>query len=344
MTTLVATGVTAITSGTDTAGKPASVLTVMSLGRDQVLGFSPGDWIEILDDWTELWGIAGILCQIDSVSVSAKLITLTSTVPTGTTTAGATPPSFPVNAGTGLTDPHRHTRIIRWDQSGTVYKLNGTQLEPWCDLSITGGTIPVPASDTTLVLEDGITVVFNTSSSGGSFNIGDFWSFAARTADGMVEELVKAPPRGIHHHYTKLSVVTFGSPASNTDCRTPWSCSDQGDCGCCICTVGDGVESFGKFTSINQAIQSLPTTGGEVCILPGRYYEYVVINGLKDVVIRGCGSQTRLASPSMKPGAAAGSEVPETITPSAGAASPLSSPLWNSQPHRTPLLSRRSCR
>ena len=299
----VATGVTAITSGADTAGNPASVLTVMSLGRDQVLGFSPGDWIEILDDWTELWGIPGILCQIDSISVSARTITLTSTVPTTPTTAGAIPPSFPVTTGTGLTDPHRHTRIIRWDQSGTVYKLNGTQLEPWCDLSTTGGAIPVPASDTTLVLEDGITVVFDTSSSGGSFNIGDFWSFAARTADGMVEELVEAPPRGIHHHYTKLSVVTFGSPASYPDCRTPWTCSDQGDCGCCICTVGDGVESFGKFTSINQAINSLPKSGGELCILPGRYYEYVVINGLDDVVIRGCGSQTRLASPSMRPGA-----------------------------------------
>lgn len=298
----VATGVMAITSGTNTAGNPASVLTVMSLGRDQVLGFSPGDWIEILDDWTELWGIAGIFCQIDSISVSAKTITLISTVPTGLTTAGATPPSFTVDPGTGLTDPHRHTRIIRWDQSGTVYKLNGTQLETWCDLSTTGGVIPVPASDTTLVLEDGITVVFNTSSSSGSFNVGDFWSFAARTADGMVEELVEAPPRGIHHHYTKLSVVTFGSPASYPDCRTPWTCSDQGDCGCCICTVGDEVESFGKFTSINQAIQSLPKSGGEVCILPGRYYEYVVINGLSDVVIHGCGSQTRLASPSMQTG------------------------------------------
>jgi hypothetical protein len=296
----VATGVTAITSGQNTAGAPASVLTVMSLGRDQVLGFSPGDWVEILDDWSELWGIAGILCQIDSISVSAKTITLTSTVPTGTTAPGTTPPSFPVDSN-GLTDPHRHTRIIRWDQSGTVYKLHGTQLETWFDLSTTGGAIPVPASDTTLVLEDGITVVFNTSSSGGSFNVGDFWSFAARTADGMVEELVEAPPRGIYHHYTKLSIVTF-SPLGNPDCRTPWVCGDQGNCGCCICTVGDGVESFGKFTSIQQAINSLPASGGEVCILPGRYYEYVVLNGLSDVVIRGCGSQTRLASPSMQPG------------------------------------------
>jgi Family of unknown function (DUF6519) len=120
----VATGVTAITSGTNTAGNPASVLTVLSLGCDQVLGFAAGDWVEILDDWSELWGVPGTLGQIDSVSVPGRTITLTGTVPTGPTTAGASPPTFPVGAN-GLTDPVRHTRIIRWDQSGTVYKVNG---------------------------------------------------------------------------------------------------------------------------------------------------------------------------------------------------------------------------
>jgi hypothetical protein len=294
----VATGVTAIATGSDTAGNSASVLTVMSLGRDQVLGFSPGDWIEILDDWTQLWGIAGILCQIDSISVSARTITLTSTVPTGTTTAGATPPSFPVD-GNSQTDPHRHTRIVRWDQSGTVYKLSGTQQEPWCDLAATGGMIPVPAADTTLILEDGITVTFGTNPAGGAFNVGDFWTFAARTADGKVETLVDAPPRGIHHHYTKLSTVTLGSSPSAPDCRTPFACAEQGACGCCVCTVGEG----GQYSSINQAIAALPEGGGEVCILPGLYREYVVVKDLSGVVIRGCGALTRLAS---APTAAAG--------------------------------------
>jgi len=35
-------------SATNTAGKPSSSLTVQSLGRDQVLGFNAGDWIELI--------------------------------------------------------------------------------------------------------------------------------------------------------------------------------------------------------------------------------------------------------------------------------------------------------
>jgi Family of unknown function (DUF6519) len=305
----VATGVTAISSGANIAGDPASVLTVMSLGRDEVLGFGAGDWIEVLDDWSELAGDAGPLCQIDSVDVASRMITLTTTLP-------ATP-SFPVDAD-GLTDPQRHTRIVRWDQSGTVYKLNGSNLETWCELADAGGLIPVPEGDTTLLLEDGITVTFTTSSPGGSFNVGDFWTFAARTADGSVEELSAAPPRGIHHHYTKLSVIDFsGSSPSATDCRTAWPPSGADACGCCCtCTVGEG----GKFSSIQQAFDSLPATGGEVCILPGRYFERVVLDGLKDVVIHGCGAQTRIASPSLDPSATSDVPAENSVTGSALAA------------------------
>jgi hypothetical protein len=284
----VASAVTAIASGTNTVGNPASVLTVTSLGRDQVLGFHPGDWIEILDNWTELSGMSGTLCQIDSISVPNKTITLTATVPTGSTAAG----NFPVDSN-GLTSPHRCTRIIRWDQSGTVYQLNGTQLTPWCDLATTGGAIPVPDPNTVLVLESGITVLFSLDPAGAGFNVGDFWIFDARTADGSVEILDEAPPVGIHHHYANLAIVNLGSPPNATDCRTPFSCAGECDCGCCVVTVGVG----GKYASINQAIAALPDEGGEVCILPGRYHERVIIVGRKDVVIRGCGPHTRVVSP-----------------------------------------------
>ena len=303
----VATGVTAISTGTNIAGNPASVLTVMSLGRDEVLSFAAGDWIEVRDDWSELAGSAGALCQIDSVDAPSRTVTLTTTLP-------ATP-SFPVD-GNGLTDPGRHTRIVRWDQSGTIYQVigSGTNLQPWCDLADTGGLIPVPDENTTLVLEDGVTVTFTTSTSGGSFNVGDFWTFAARTADGSVEPLTAAPPRGIHHHYTKLSVVDFSVPSAS-DCRIPWP-SDVDACGCC-CTVTAG--EGGRYSSIQLAIDALPATGGEVCILPGRYFERVVLDGLKDVVLHGCGAQTRIASPSLEPP----SETVEASDGSAVAASGL---------------------
>lgn len=276
----VMTGVTAIAGATNSAGDPASSLTVLSLGRDQVLGFSNGDWIELLDDSTELNGEPGYLYQIDTVDFAAKTITLVTTV------SG----SFSFNASF-------NPRIIRWDQSGKVYLQDGTTV--WWDLGATGSTgdIPVPPSGTVLVLENGITVAFDENPSGGSFVAGDFWTFAARTADGSVEELSKAPPRGIHHHYAPLSIVAF-NPNSNTDCRTPWSPSAGAECGCCCTyTVGQG----GQYSSINAAIQALPTSGGEVCILPGIYYENVFIEDRNDVVLRGCGWQTRIASASLNP-------------------------------------------
>src|SRR5262249_55454475 len=49
------------------------------------------------------------------------------------------------------------------------------------------------------------------------------------------------------------------------------------------------------------AISALPANGGEVCVLPGRYFENVLIQGRRDIVIHGCGWQTRIASASLKP-------------------------------------------
>jgi len=296
----VISGVTSISNATNSAGNPASQLSVTSLGRDQVLGFAPGQWIEILDDAIEYAHTAGELHQIDTIDVSSKTVTLA-------TSLGA---SFPA----GDTDPDRHTRIRRWDSAGKVYKDDGTTV--WWDIDAEGrGDIPVPPSGTSLILESGITVSFDVSAAGGEFLAGDSWTFAARTADGSVELLEKAPPREIHHHYARLSIVTF--PNSATDCRTPvpiCGCDDACGC-CCTVTVGDGVDSIGQFTSINAAINALPAAGGEVCILPGRYFENVLILGRRDIVLRGCGWQTRIASASLKPNAGGTADGPPANTP-----------------------------
>jgi hypothetical protein len=282
----VITAVTSIANVTNSAGNPASQLTVQSLGRDQVLGFAPGNWIEILDDSTEFSQTPVELYRIDTIDFAAKTITLATTLGAGFLA--------------GDTDPSLHTRIRRWDQSGKVYEQDGSTV--WWDIDAQGtADIPVPPAGTSLILENGITVSFDLRSATGRFNPGDFWTFAARTATGQIEKLDKAAPRGIHHHYARLSIVSF--PNSATDCRTEWPPSTgQSECGCCCtCTVGDGVNTFGKYTSINKAIDALPDFGGEVCILPGLYFENVLIHGRRDVVLRGCGWQTRIASESLKP-------------------------------------------
>ena len=284
----VETEVTGITAVNNSVKVNASQLTVTSMGRDQVLGFRPGNWIEILDDVLELAGLSGELHRIDTIDLAGRTITLDAPV-------SAT--NFP--APSNLTDPARHTRIRRWDQSGKVFEIDGTTVVT--DLGANGSTgdIPIPAADTAILLEYGISAAFDVSASGGVFNAGDFWTFIART-DGSLGRLRKAEPRGIHHHYTPLAIVDF-STGTASDCRVEWKPGSETACGCCTVTVGDGIESVGEYRSINTALKALPARGGEICILPGRYFEYVLIRNRHDVVIRGCGFHTRLASPTFKP-------------------------------------------
>jgi hypothetical protein len=285
----VITSVTSIANVTNSAGNPASQLTVQSLGRDQVLGFAPGNWIEILDDSAEFSQIAGDLHQIDTIDFAAKTITLATTLGAG----------FPA----GTTNPDVHTRIRRWDQSGKVYEQDGTTV--WWDIDAQGTAgIPVPPAGTSVILENGITVSFDLKPPTGGFNTGDFWTFAARTATGQVEKLNNAPPRGIHHHYAALAIVNFATMGAE-DCRTEWPPGTSAKCSCC-CSVTVGGTQYPTIQSAIQAVAALPS-GGEVCIPPGIYYENVFIEGLKDIVIRGCGAQTRVASLALKPSASGGS-------------------------------------
>jgi len=291
----VQTSVTAIADGKNSLGEPASVLTVQSLGRDQVLGFAAGNWIEITDQRADDKCRPGELYKIDSVDVPSMTITLTTPL-----SSNFTESSIKSNAW---------TRIIRWDQSGKILRKDNTV---YYDLDAIGSGglpngcngIPVPTDGSWLILESGIVVEFGLTLTTGAYQSLNYWNFAARTADGSIDPLRKAPPRGIYHHFTKLAIVNFET-GNATDCRTPWASSDTGGSGgCCTCTVGE--DGFGMYSSIQQAIQSLPKKGGAIGILPGNYYENVVLEGLKDVVIFGCGWQTHIYSKSLQPGASAG--------------------------------------
>jgi hypothetical protein len=302
----VQTGVTGIANGSNTLNKPAMVLTVQSLGRDQVLGFSAGDWIELTNQTLDNACLPGELYKIDHVDVPTMSITLTTEFIPGSQFSAN---SLAVNS---------YTRIIRWDQAGKLYTTADSSTPYW-DLDVPMangfpqgcGGIPVPSDGSSLVLENGITVAFSASSTGSSYLPMNYWNFAARTATGKIDPLNKKPPQGIYHHYTTLSVVTFsGTSSSNpaaaaSECRTEWPSSEGGGCGCCTYTVGDNQNSFGMYTSINAAIKALHPHGGEICILPGEYYENVLLHEKKFVVIHGCGWQTHIYSAASNPDAGA---------------------------------------
>jgi hypothetical protein len=268
----VATSVTAITA--------PDKLTVARTGRDSALRFNVGDWIEITDDWREFAQQPGLIRQIKDVDDVTQIITLTS---------GLTPSEFP----TGNTDPKRHTRIRRWDQRQQVRDTNGNLL---VDLDAPGsaGVIPAPTTGTSVILENGVQVTFDTPA-GGAYKVGDYWTFAARTADASVEELRQAPPRGIHHHYCRLALVTF--PNDVTDCRRLWPPEFGGaGCECSFCVTAESHNS-GELT-IQTAIDQVKSVGGTVCLGPGIFIlreSPVHITGAQSLRVRGHGWRTILA-------------------------------------------------
>ncbi len=174
-------------------------ITVHDVGADEVLGFANGQWVEVIDDGSDLSGkpeqlrgqLPRQLVQIDEVNPATRVITLR---------------SAPAAIG-----PVLHPKLRRWDQNGGA-----------------GGDGILVTSDW-LPLEDGIEVQF----SKGTYSTGDYWLIPARTATGDIEwppydtsDLsypAPQPPLGIQHHYCRLALLRL-DPVNNSlsvqDCRS----------------------------------------------------------------------------------------------------------------------------
>ena len=269
----VATQITAINS-------TANVLTVVRTKRDSVLRFTPGAWVEVTDDFHEFGGVPGEMHQILVVDDVKLTITLTT----------------PLNAAQfNISNPtQRNTRVILWGQSGVVRDMNNNII---VDVDQNGGLIPI-AQNTTVVLEDGIQATFSLDpaiATNPQFHLGDYWIFTARVVDASIDVLTKAPPRGVHHHYCRLAVVSF--PGTPADCRTFWPPDFRGDCECAACVKAEDHNS-GKFT-IQNAIDQAKSAGGKVCLGPGIYQlkEPIKIVGALALRLVGHGQTVLVAPP-----------------------------------------------
>jgi hypothetical protein len=171
-----------------------NTLTVTDTGKDEVLGFASGQWVEIVDEESTLKGAPRQLVQIDRVITQApRQIVLTT-------------PVTPV-------DQACNPKLRRWDQNGSGADANGIKLDAGNWLSLD------PAS--------GIQVQF----SEGTYRSGDYWLIPARTATGDIEwppyqvpntDPIAQPPKGIHHAYCRLALieVSGGHAQVTDDCRT----------------------------------------------------------------------------------------------------------------------------
>jgi nitrous oxidase accessory protein NosD len=192
-------------------------LKVQRIGRDSILRFKVGDWVEVSDDPTEFALKAGHLAQVTNVDEANRMLTIDTPIP--------------ISFGFNATKTEWHTRVRRWDGVGDV---------------VTGA----------IDLEDGVQITFGPAL-GDTFKNGDYWVLAARTADGSVEKLVNAAPRGVQHHYCRLALIIWNNPLVRLDCREFWPAE-----GCCTEIVWPGED-------IQAAIDRLPAAGGCVCLKPG---------------------------------------------------------------------------
>ncbi|WP_017460722.1 DUF6519 domain-containing protein [Dyella ginsengisoli] len=266
----------------------ATELELDTLGRDDVLGLADGDWVEIVDDVREFAQQPGEMRQIQIPDPGNRRIVFAPALP-----ASMLPAAFPDDTLPAT----RNLRVRRWDQGGPVFRTTGsgstTQVQ---DLDAPGssGVIDVPAAGTELLLENGVIVSFASIGSHG-FRSGDWWVFAARTADATVEQLDAAPPRGIHHHYARLGFWDVAASAV-TDCRHGWPPQGGDDCGCTRCVTPESHNS-GQLT-IQVAVDQLRESGGTICLQTGTYAlrEPVRIAGARSLSIRGQGPATVLTA------------------------------------------------
>ncbi len=163
-----------------------------------------------------------------------------------------------------------------------------------------------PLSMTPNELKDGVLLQFEAPAPGNSnYTPGDYWTFPVRAAGVPFDPSTwpaNAPPHGVHYHRVPLGILNWdaGPVATVTaaagkisDCRQVFQPLTRQK-GCCSYRVGDGMQSFGDFDTIQAAINALPTDGGEICVLPGLYPENIVINGKHDITIHGCGDDSHM--------------------------------------------------
>src|SRR5690606_30109813 len=117
----------------------ANQLRLESLGRDSVLRFNTGDWVEIIDDRRELTGIDGDPPRQHGES---RRITTHEATRTITFTPDLPADLMPTGAGDDTVDA-RHLIVRRWDQAGSVYDSDGDEYFD-LDAPASVGVIPVP--------------------------------------------------------------------------------------------------------------------------------------------------------------------------------------------------------
>lgn len=274
------------------------ILTAASLGPDELLGFLPGQWVEITDIWMDLADSRGRLLRIADIDPATNTIEIDPATPV--------PPL----------DTAHPVILTRWDQQGA------------------GLADGVPIGAAPLPLEAGLQLRF----AAGQFRAGQFWTIPARTAIGGDTGRVEwpapggvpalLPPHGPSRRHAALALVDYNAttrrftlvddcrPAfppltdldatdiafDNTNCAFPGGATTVQAALDALCARGAGICTIEARPGDNlQArIDALPAnTDARICLAPGRYALAATlrIEGKGHILFQGSGEGTILVAP-----------------------------------------------
>jgi Family of unknown function (DUF6519)/Right handed beta helix region len=239
-----------------------------SLGRDDMLGLHQNDWVEVLDDATELAGQPGTLVQITKIDPD-NILSLSGSI-------------------TGY-DLNGHPKVRRWDSVGEASLPNDyAALEDGVEVKF----------DLTGTYRTGDYWLIPARTVPGQY--GDIeWPQENSNPAALL-------PFGIAHHYCKLAVLTFSSDVFTDvdDCRKkfpPLTELPTGGSCCCSVSVGTG----GDYPDLQSALNARPVTADawHICLLAGEYklLDPVTADQAQGLVISGCDGQSRVFGPQGKP-------------------------------------------
>ena len=172
--------------GVTTVKSDRITITLASGGRDLATAFRQGDIVELTDDASELGPARGHLTTLNNDPDPDLLTVLL---------ADPLPAKFKLNGEVSA----RHLVMRRWDGVADTAAAFDDAATPGMNLG------------------DGVHVQF----SGQNLLPGDYWQFAARTADGSIQALTNASPHGIKRNRCSLAVVTWGPPPPTSPPSSP---------------------------------------------------------------------------------------------------------------------------
>ncbi len=165
-----------------------NVITVADVGRDEVLGFANGQWVEVVDDEAELKSAPRPLVQISNVDTATRRLTLSA--------------SLAALAG------RPRLKLRRWDQSGNTASASGVKLAAdWLELE---SGVQVQFAEGTYKAGDYWLIPARTAT-------GDVeWPPFEVPNNNPIPQ----SPAGVRHHFCRLALAEVkGRTITLRDCR-----------------------------------------------------------------------------------------------------------------------------